>query len=128
MKTLDILRQGTTRLINENPVQITVHRATWTSDGAGGRLKIESDLASITARLIASQRTTRALESTQRESGLMTVAAYALIAPHDANLQHGSDVEDQFELGGKVFRVLRVIPRKWRGDTYSVHAVLEEVS
>jgi hypothetical protein len=126
---LSILRADTARLIDENPVEITVHRVTWVSDGAGGRVKsFDSDLPPVTVRLVASQRSVQQVEQSQSESGLTTVSAHALIAPHDADLRYGSDVEDAFALGGKAYKVARVVPRKWRGQVYSVHAVLEEVS
>ena len=128
MKTLGILRADTARLIAENPVEVCIHRVTWTDDGAGGRVRGESDPPPVTARLVASQRSAQQVGRSLRESGPMTVSAYALIATYDADLRYGSDIEDTFALDGKTYKVVRVIPRKWRGETYSLHAVLEEVS
>jgi len=125
MGVLETLRDATTRLISENPVEITVHRVTYIDDGAGGRLKEETDLAPFVGRLVASRRDVRSLAG---EAGAVEVARFLLIAPHTADLRAGSDVEDTFEVGGRQYRIRQVIPRAWQGDVYAVHAAVEEVS
>jgi len=125
MGVLETLRDATTRLIAENPVEITVHRVTYVDDGAGGRIKEETDLAPFVGRLVASRREVRSLAD---EAGAVEVARFLLIAPWDADLQAGSDVQDSFETDGQTYRVRQVIPRAWQGQTYAVHAAVEEVS
>ncbi|MEX0975041.1 MAG: hypothetical protein WD024_06835 [Bacillota bacterium] len=121
---LEDLRKSTEILIAENPVQVAVHRVQSVDNGAGGRTPQPSDLPAFTGRLVASRRYQRV----QDEAAVARVAEFALLAPYNADLKDGSNVEDTFTAGGKAYRVTRVIPRKWDGQVYSVHALLEEVS
>jgi hypothetical protein len=121
---LEDLRACTKALIAQNPTQIAVCRIARTDDGAGGWKSQKSDLPPFTGRLVASRRHAQVRD----EAATLNIAEWVLIAPHDADLRHGANVEDTFEVAGKKHKVERVIPRKWRGETYSVHAILEEVS
>ena len=113
-------------IIDEDPVEITVHRVQYMDDGAGGRVAQESDLPPFTGRLVPSRQGEQ--RATQNEAGEIQLARWTLIAPWDADLQAGSNVQDSFSVNGRRFRVRRVIVRKWRGETYAVHAALEEGS
>lgn len=125
MTTIEALRDATVRAIAENPIQVVIHRVEYQDDGAGGRIKFEVDLPAFTGRLVPSRSRSFGY---QTEAGLVQLAPWVLLAPWDADLRAGSDVEDTFAAGGRRYRVVRVIPRAWRGEVYTLHAELEEVS
>lgn len=125
MTTIAALRDATARAIAENPIVVAVHRVEYADDGAGGRVKLESDLPAFTGRLLPSWF--RGL-SRQNEAGTVQLAPWVLLAPWNADLQAGSNVQDTFEAGGKRYRIVRVIPRAWQGQVYALHAELEEIS
>jgi hypothetical protein len=122
---LESLRDATVLLIAENPISITVRRVELKDDGAGGRYKEESDLASFAGRLVPSKQQ---VQKHQNEAGEIQFAGWMLIAPWDADVKAGSDMEDTFIADNQKYRVERVIQRRYQGDVYAVHAVLEEVS
>ena len=126
MNALQALMDATIRTINEHPAEITIHRLEYQNDDSGGRDTQESDLAPFTARLVPSRQDRQI--RLQDEAGKMQLSGWILIAPWDADIKHGSNVEDAFTAAGVKYRVLRVIPRKINGDTYAIHAVVEEVS
>ncbi|HHY95088.1 MAG TPA: hypothetical protein GX513_08780, partial [Firmicutes bacterium] len=64
----------------------------------------------------------------QTEAGLVQLAPWLLLAPWDADVRAGSDVEDTFTVGGRRYRVVSMIRRAWLGEVYGLHAELEEVS
>lgn len=125
MTTIEALRDVTARMIAENPVQVVVHRVEYLDDGAGGRVKLESDLPAFAGRLVPSR--SRAF-GRQTEAGLAQLAPWVLLAPWDADLQSGSDVEDTFTVGSRCYRIIRVTRRAWQGEVYALHAELEEIS
>jgi len=125
-KILLALREATSRLIAENPVEITIHRIEYVDDGAGGRVKQESDLPPFTGRLVPSRLSQ--VRISRNEAGGIQTSAWTLIAPWDADLRAGSDVVDMFTVDGQSFRVSRVVIRKYQGQITKIHAVLEEVS
>jgi len=124
--TLEALRDAHARAIAENPVEITVHRVAWSEDGEGGRSKTESDLPAFTGRLVPSRQQRFGPE--QDEAGLALRRSKVLLAPHDADLRAGSEVEDTFTVGGTRYRVAWVTKRCCRGEIYAVQADVEEVS
>lgn len=126
MKALKALRDSTARSIQENPVEITIHRIEFVDDGAGGRMSQESVLSAFTGRLVPFRQSRQ--NNSQNEAGQLQAAGWILIAPWDATLKHGSDIEDTFAVDGRTYRVVRVIQRMWQGEIYAVHAVVEEVS
>ncbi len=125
MTTIEALRDATTRAIAENPVQVAIRRVEYADDGAGGRVKAEADVPVFAGRLVPSRF--RGL-SRQNEAGTVQLAPWVLLAPWNADVRAGSDVQDTFEAGGKRYRIVRVIRRAWQGEVYALHAELEEVS
>lgn len=124
MDTLNALRAANQKSIQENPVEIAIHRVLFLPDSAGGRQKQEEDLPLFQGRIVPSKQQTK---KRQDEAGEMQISAWMLIAPWDADIKAGSGVTDTFQVNGRSFRVVRVIPRKFIGRVYSVHAVLDEV-
>jgi len=120
MSTLKALRDAHLRLISENPTQVTVTRTTYTRRETGGRSKQETVLSAFMGRMVPRNLQP---EAKQTEAGARTAFAWSLLAPHDADLQVG----DQLEADGRTFRVVRVIERKLGGETYAKQALLEEV-
>lgn len=125
MGVLEAMRDATARIIAENPVSITVHRVEMKDDGAGGRYKEESDLASFAGRLAPSKQ--QQVQKRQNEAGEIQFAGWMLIAPWDVDVKAGSDVEDTFLAKGKHYKVIRVMPRAYQGEVYAVHAAVDEV-
>ncbi len=124
MDTLKALRAANQRTIQENPVDVTIHRVLFLPDGAGGRQKQEEDIPPFQGRIMPSKQQ---LKKRQDEAGEMQISAWTLIAPWDADIKAGSNVIDTFQVNGRSFRVVRVIPRKFIGKAYSIQAVLDEV-
>lgn len=124
MTTIQSLRDGTVKLISENPTTITIHRTEYKDDGAGGRYKDERDLPSFVGRLVPSKQQ---VQKRQNEAGEMQSSGWTLIAPWDADIRAGSDVEDAFLVKGKLYRVTRAIKRAYQGEVYAVHAAVEEL-
>lgn len=120
MSTLKALRDAHLRLISENPTQVTVTRATYTRRETGGRAKQETTLPTFTGRLLP--RTSPPADR-QTEAGARTTFAWTLLAPYDADLQVG----DQLEADGRTYRVQRVIERQLGVQVYAKQALLEEV-
>ncbi|MGV8164643.1 MAG: hypothetical protein ACLKAK_07285 [Alkaliphilus sp.] len=121
------LRAANQRLINEDLVVIIIHRKEFISNPDGGRLQQVSVLPSFMGRIVTTKQRPRI---SQPEAGMRQVASgLVLIAPHDVFLRWGSDVVDEFTLpDGRAFQIARVILRSFGGETYAVHALLEEVS
>jgi len=127
LSALKALRDATARSIQENPIEIAIHRVEYVDDGAGGRVSQENDLPAFVGRLAPSGQSHRHDQS-QNEAGIIQTADWMLIAPWDADIRHGSNVEDTFTVEERKYRVMRVIPRKWKGNVYAIHALVEEVS
>lgn len=123
MTTLDLMRQTHQALINENLVSVTVHRVEYLDDAAGGRYKRESDLPAFIGRLVPGQ----SRQVIDTEAGQVQEASMLLLAPWDADVRAGSDVQDTFTANGRSYRVRQVTPRRWQGEVYGVQAALEEV-
>ena len=128
MTALEALRAANAQAIDEDPVEIAIHRVQFVDDGAGGRLKEESAPAPFTGRVYTGQGRGTFLRALLTEAGKATLAPFGLLAPWDADAQAGSDVEDTFEAAGRRYRVRQVTPRLWRGEVYALHCVLEEVA
>lgn len=125
MKVLKALRDATTMSIQENPVEIAIHRVEFVDDGAGGRVPQESDLPAFIGRLVPSRQSYR---HGQNEAGEMQTADWILIAPWNADIKSGSNVEDTFIVERREYRVMRVIPRMWQSEVYAINVLVEEVS
>lgn len=124
MDTLNAMRVANQRTIQENPVEISIHRVLFLPDGAGGRQKQEEDLPPFQGRIVPSKQQ---IKKRQDEAGDLRISAWILIAPWDADIKAGSDVIDTFRVNGQNFKVVRVIHRKHAGIVYSIQAVLDEV-
>lgn len=123
MTTLETLRTNSATVIRENPVPIAIHRVEQTEGTDGGRTSQKSDLPAFTGRLVPSKDHA----SQTNEAGPLALSGWLLLAPHDADLRAGDGVQDTFVVGGRSFRVVQVLDRKWEGAVYSRQAVLEEV-
>lgn len=128
MTTLEALRAANTQAISEDPVEVAIHRVAFVDDGAGGRLKEEATPAPFVGRVYTGQGRGGAPRILLAEAGGTRLAPLGLLAPWDADVRAGSNVEDTFEAAGRRYRVRQVIPRLWRGETYALHCVLEEVA
>lgn len=126
MTTLEALREAHARAIAENPVEVAVHRVAWWDDGEGGRSKAESDLPPFNGRLVPGRQERYGPD--QDEAGIVQRRRMMLLAPHDADLRAGSDIEDTFAAGGRRYRVTWVTRRYYRSEIYAVQADVEEVS
>lgn len=124
MSIIEVLRNAHTRLINESPVMITIHRVEYVDDGAGGRYKRESDLAAFSGRIAPTRRGRMIIT----EAGQAREADALLLAPWDADLRAGTGVEDTFFANGRRYRVQQVTVRRWKGEAYAIQADLQEVS
>ncbi len=124
--TVDERRKITLDEIAKNPVTVTIHRVVKVDDGAGGWVPQESDLEAQTMRLFIMDR--RRTESTS-EGGQQQLSQWGLLAAHNADIQHGTGVEDSFSLPerGK-FLVKQVIPVLYLGEVVSKQVVLEELT
>lgn len=123
---LKALRDANIRLINANPVIVIIHRVEYSNnESSGGRSKSEADLPTFTGRLVPSRRMGHYILN---EAGGQQREGWTLIAPWNANLNHGSDVTDTFELDGRIWCVRRAFYRCYQGEPYAVHADVEDVS
>lgn len=127
MTDLEILRRDHAALISEAATTVAVHRVTYVDDGAGGRIKQESEPSSFTGRLVP-QGASRGAQVLFSEGGHAQLSGMVLLAPWDADLRAGSDVEDSFAANSRRYRVRRVTVRRLGADAYAVHAALEEVT
>jgi hypothetical protein len=125
LTTIQALRDIAIRLIAENPIQVSIHRVEYVDDGAGGRIKQESDLPAFVGRVVPSRQGQG--QNYQNEAGGLLVSDWLLIAPWDADLRAGSGITDSFATGSHTYRVTRVMPRGYHGELYAIHAILEEV-
>lgn len=121
---LEILRASSAGIIAESPVSVLIHRIEYTDDGVGGRAETETFPPAFTGRLVPRAQGRR----TQAEAGIAAIDSLLLLAPWDADVRAGSDVEDTFELAGHRYRITIVTPRTWQRSVYSIHAEVEEVS
>lgn len=123
---INVQRKATIALIVENPIAIVIRRKTYVLNAAtGGREEQIIILPAFTGRIVPSKHQPKKIAE---ESGVALTSAYILIAPWNANVRADSDILDSFNAGNKEYRIVRVIPRKYGELTYSIHAVLEEVS
>jgi len=126
MDALEALRDATTRMIAENPLQVAIHRVEYADDGAGGRSPSqETDLPAFTGRLVPSRR--QSDRSFQNEAGLRQESKWLLMTPWDADIKSGTSVTDTFTAKGILYKVTKVIPREYRGELFAIHAEVEEV-
>jgi len=128
MRALEALRAANQQAISEDPVEVSIQRVSLVDDGAGGRLKEESAPAPFIGRIYTGQGRGTLPRVLLTEAAGARLATLGLLAPWDADVQAGSDVEDAFEAAGRRYRVRQVTPRLWRGEVYALHCVLEEVA
>lgn len=108
-----------------DPVTVAIHRVERVDDGAGGYLTRESDLPPFTGRLLESGRV---LQERASEAGSVTLRAWTLYAPADADVKRTPTTTDSFTLpDGRRFEVVRVRPLTYRGAVYGYQAECVEI-
>ena len=119
---LTAMRQATQRLIDENPVSIVVRRQESIPDAAGGSTLMLSALTPFHGRIVPTKRQSAALH--RDEAGKIHLSNWTLLACWNVDVRVG----DICSTGDRNFRVDRVVQRRFGGEIYAVHAMLEEVS
>ena len=122
---INVQRKANQQLIEENPVVITIKRTAFVQNASGGRDEQVSVLPPFRGRIVPAKQQVRKIAD---EAGIALTSAWLLIAPWNADIRASSETSDTFQTSGKEYRVTRVVPRKFAGLTYSIHAILEEVS
>lgn len=122
MDAIDAMIAATNNLIAENPSEISIHRTEYIEDENGGRKKVEITLPPFSGRLVPSAAKPQMVRD---EAGGLVRASWTLIAPSEADIRVGSDVEDTFIVNGQTFKVVGVIYRKWHDQAYAIHAEAE---
>lgn len=118
------LRRANQQLIDENPLAVVIQREEFVQALDGGRVSRVQTFPPFWGRLVPSKQQTGV---SQTESGEIQRSAWVLIAPWDADIRAGSGVTDTFQGYGRNFRVVRVIPRRYREQLYAIHASIEEM-
>ncbi len=113
------LRQHALRLIEADPVRITVTRWVQVARPAGG-VKMETvSLEPQTVRVYPR----RGVGTAARPRTTDPDRPWALLAPHTADIATG----DEFEARGRRFRVAATCQETFRGEVVAVSAELEEL-
>ena len=115
-------RQATAWLIAENPNEIAITRREFVQNADGGRTEQTTVLPAFQGRLVPTGR--QAASMRWDEAGKMYLFNWTLVAPWTADVKLG----DTFAVRGRLYRVERITERRYRGEVYSIHAGLEEVS
>ncbi|MBT9156909.1 MAG: hypothetical protein DDT37_01900 [Firmicutes bacterium] len=115
-------RDAARRLIAENPVEVKITQTTFVVDGAGGRMEQTHSPASFVGRLLP---TRLALRQLQDEAGARQAKEWLLLAPSDVVVHAG---DSRFVVAGVTYRIKEVVPRRYRGEIYVQHIVLEGVT
>ncbi len=122
MSIVDDLRRRTLRIIEADPVQVTITRRVKVSRPAGGIGTQEVTLGPQTVRLYAYAR--RGAPANVVQPGAVgPIRVWGLVAGHTADVAPG----DEFEARGRKFRVLTTRQETFRGEAVSISADVEEV-
>ena len=119
--TVQTLKSATTRIIDENPVSLSLTRVAMEDDGAGGIEETESEVGPFTVRVaeLSSEENRKITDA-----GEITVHRVNLTAEWNADIQ----AKDQFTHDGRPFVVEFVREAKWRGYAYKKTGRAEEVT
>lgn len=128
MSVTSALRRAQLEAIRENPVEITIQRTTKASDATGGLSETVRTVGPITVR-VAMQKTVDSRTLSGTVGTKITNPTWGLIADHEADLQAGTEVKDEFDVEGLGhFVITAVRPWKVLGDVIGYQADLEKVS
>ena len=121
-----LLRTLRENAIAANPVTVQIQRTVFADDGAGG--KAASLASPQPTPFIGRLFTTRPdLQRTVSDTGPQEVTGWGLLAPWNADIRHGPDVEDVFTTALGTFRVRQVIPVYAGTELIAQQVALEEV-
>ncbi len=121
-----LLRTLRDKAIGTNPVTVQIQRTVFTDDGAGG--KVAALAAPQPALFVGRLFTTSPdLQRTVSDAGPKEVTDWGLLAPWNADIRHGPDIEDVFTIAQGTFRVRQVIPVYANGELVVQQVALEEV-
>ena len=127
MDLVSLRRQHISWTIQQNPVEITIHRITKVDKG-GYFEEIESEHGPYTVRIF--QRGMQIpIEISTLGGTKQTDGGWGLLAGHEAEIKAGANALDEFEVDGLgKFQVLAVYPQIIQGQVVGYQADLEKVS
>ncbi len=127
MDLVALRRQHTKWAIEQNPVEIIIHR-TEKVDQGGYFEEIESEHGPYTVRIF--QRGMQIpIEISTLGGTKQTDRGWGLLAGHEVEIKAGANVLDEFEVDGLgKFQVLAVYPQIIQGQVVGYQADLEKVS
>lgn len=127
MKNLvEFRRKHTKWNIEQNPVEITIHR-TEKRKGGGYIEEVETDVGPFSVRIFVSSSSSP--QSVVTLAGEKQVDRYfGLLADFEADIQAGTNVKDEFEAMGMKFLVKSVYPQIINGQIVGYQGELERVN
>ncbi len=127
MKSIvDMRRKHTKWSIEQNPVEIMIHR-TEKRKKEGYIEEVESDVGPFTVRIFVANSSSPQKVTTL--AGEKQVDRYfGLLADHEADIQAGTDVKDEFEAMGMKFLVKSICPQTINSQNVGYQGELERVS
>lgn len=121
-----LLRSLREKAIDANPMTVQIQRTVFTDDGAGG--KVATLASPQPAPFVGRLFTTRPdLQRTVSDAGPREVTDWGLLAPWNADIRHGPEVEDMFTVAQGTFRVVQVVPVYAGAELIALQVALEEV-
>lgn len=121
-----LLRALRDNVIQANPVTVQIERTVFADDGAGGKAAslANPQPAPFVGRIFVVGSD---IQRTVSDAGPEEVSSWGLLAPWNADIRHGPDVEDAFTIAQGTFRVRQVVPVYANGEMVAQQVALEEV-
>lgn len=124
MNLVEIRRENTKFVINQNPRTIQIERKKWVID-KGARYPITEELEPITVRIYTKGGTPTPEQEVQYER--YPDRYYSMLADHNADIQAGVEVTDIFHLGGAKYKIIGVWEQTIHGEVVGYQCDLERV-
>lgn len=128
MNAIEALRAAHERLINENPVTVTINRTQQIAAGGGFSL-VTSTVGPFTIRVFQQSNRASDVKVSATIGEKHVDRSWGLLADHLADIQAGPRVKDEFDIPGLGhFVVDAVRPQRAFGQLVGYQADLEKVS
>lgn len=126
MSLVEMRRKHTKWSIEQNPVEIMIHRTK--KNRMGGYIKdVESEVGPFTVRIFVSKSSSPQTVTTL--AGEKQVDRYfGLLADYQADIQAGTNVKDEFEANGMKFLVKAVYPQTINNQVVGYQCEIERVN